>query len=387
MKKRSIIVNIAIVLVLAIFGLVAFLVFKRPNPIPNTQFTQINKVHAMRVDYLDMSKSREEVDALESQMRQGGINMVVLSAGRVDWTYFPWKAHNDRWSSDVKDTGIDFLAEDSQRFGKWAHVSAAVDILGPLYIQNHPAAAALSASGTASKNLVNTMELVDGQFGQDALGLIESISAIYPVNSIMISELFYYTDGYGDVDKSAYMSYTGQQDWPRAADGEIDINNPTIGAWRVYEIGKFLTKAAEIVHRYDKQLFLEVRVSLDENGNVVVENGTDFNTFLQYADRLVVWGNHDLGDQPPESIAKVANFLLKLSAGKVIMMLGLWDKIYSSDVPKNQMTAIQPEDLLIMLQSANQAGMHDYWITPSFLMSQQYWSLLDNLWGSKTASP
>jgi hypothetical protein len=386
MKKRSIII-IATALVFAILGLVAYGIFKRPNPTPSTQFAQITAVHALRVDYLDMSKSREEVDALESQMQQGGINMVVLSAGRVDWTYFPWRAHHDRWSSDVKETGLDFLAEDSQRFSKWAHVSAAVDMLAPLYIQNHPAEAALSASGTASKNLVSTMDLVDGQFGQDALSLIESISAIYPVNSIMISELFYYTEGYGEVDKSAYMTYTGQQDWPRTSDGEIDINNPTIGAWRVYEIGRFLTKAAEIVHQYNKLLFLEVRVALDEKSNVVVENGADFTTFLQYADRLVVWGNHELSGQPPKSIAKVANFLLKLGTGKTILMLGLWDKLYSSDVPKDQMTAIQPGDLLIMLQSADQAGMQDYWITPSFLMSRPYWGLLDNLWGSRTASP
>lgn len=386
MRKRFIIIIVS-ALVFAILGWVAYGIFKRPNPTPNPQFTQVTTLHAMRVDYLDMSKSREEVDALESQMQQGGINTVVLSAGRVDWTYFPWKEHHDSWSSDVKDTGIDFLAEDSQRFGKWAHVSAAVDMLAPLYIQNHPAEAALSASGASSKNLVSTMDLVDGQFGQDVLNMIESISASYPVNSIMISELFYYTEGYGEVDKSAYMTYTGQSDWPRTSDGAIDINSPSIGTWRVYEVSRFLTKAAEIVHKYNKLLFLEVRVALDENGNVVVENGTDLTAFMQYTDRLVVWGNRELSGQSPKSIAKVANYLLNLSTGKVILMLGLWDRLYSTDVPKDQMTAIQPGDLLIMLQSADQAGVQDYWITPSFLMSQPYWSLLDNLWGSRTVSP
>jgi len=386
MRKRSIIIIIS-ALVFAILGWVAYGIFKRPNPTPNPQFTQVTTLRAMRVDYLDMSKSREEVDALESQMQQGGINTVVLSAGRVDWTYFPWKEHHDSWSSDVKDTGIDFLAEDSQRFGKWAHVSAAVDMLAPLYIQNHPAEAALSASGASSKNLVSTMDLVDGQFGQDVLNMIESISASYPVNSIMISELFYYTEGYGEVDKSAYMTYTGQSDWPRNSDGGIDINSPSIGTWRVYEVSRFLTQAAEIVHKYNKLLFLEVRVALDENGNVVVENGTDLTAFMQHTDRLVVWGNRELSGQSPKSIAKVADYLLNLSTGKVILMLGLWDRLYSTDVPKDQMTAIQPGDLLIMLQSADQAGVQDYWITPSFLMSQPYWSLLDNLWGSRTVSP
>jgi hypothetical protein len=262
-----------------------------------------------------------------------------------------------------------------------------VDILAPLYIQNHPDAAAVSASGITSKNLVSTMELVNGQFGQDALSLIESIAATYPVNSIMISELFYYTDGYGEVDKSAYMSYSGQQDWPRSAGGEIDINDPTIGAWRVYEVGNYLQKAAAIVHQYNKLLFLEVRVALDESGNVLVENGTDFNAFLQYADKLVVWGNHDLNGQPPQTIVRVASFLSKFGDGKLILMLGLWDKLYSPDVLKDQMTAIPPGDLLVMLQSADQAGLHDYWISPSFLIGPPLWNVIENLWGKSLASP
>jgi hypothetical protein len=132
---------------------------------------------------------------------------------------------------------------------------------------------------------------------------------------------------------------------------------------------------------------LEVRTAVDENGKVVVENGTDLTAFLQFADRLVVWGNHNLDGQPLQSIRTVANYLSQFGKGQVILMLGLWDKLYSPDMPKAQMAGIPPGDLLIMLQSADQADMHDYWITPSFLMTAQDWSVFDNLWGNSQKLP
>jgi hypothetical protein len=380
MNRRSFLILFLIIITIAIIGLVAYGVLRHPNSTPNPQFTQLNSVHAVRIDYLDISNSQPELDGLESHMMAAGTNMVALSAGRVDWTYFPWKGHPDRWSSEVKHTGVDYLARDSARFSEWAHVSAVVDMLAPRYLQIHSDEAAVSYTGIASDNLVSTMDLVEGNFGQDALDMVEFIAANYPVNSITISELVYYVDGFGANDKAAYISYSGQVDWPHTSTGEIDIDDPSIGAWRVYEIGRFLEKAAAIVHQYDKQLFFEARVSLDSNGNVVVKNGTDLDAFLSYADRLVVWGNHDLDGQPVQAINQVASYLTQFGAERVIMMIGLWDNIYSPDFPKEQMTAIPAADLQAMLASTEQAGIANQWVSPSFLMSQEHWSVVEDQW-------
>jgi hypothetical protein len=207
------------------------------------------------------------------------------------------------------------------------------------------------------------------------------------VNSVTISELVYYVDGFGDNDKAAYTSYSGQEDWPRTATGEIDIDDPSIGTWRVYEVGRFLEKAAEIVHRYDKQLFFEARVSLDTNGNVVVKNGTDLNAYLLNADRLVVWGNHDLDGQPIEAISQVASYLTQFGVDKVIMMIGLWDNIYSPDFPKEQMTAIPAANLQVMLESTDQAGITNQWVSPSFLISQEHWNSINAVWLNSPTPP
>jgi hypothetical protein len=387
MNRRKYLILFLIVGSITLIGLVAYGVLRRPNATPNPEFTQLNSVHAMRIDYLDINSSQQEVNDLESRMKQVETNMVALGAGRVDWTYFPWKGHPDRWSSAVKHTGVDYLARDSARFSEWAHVSAVVDMLAPRYLQSHPDEAAISYTGVASTNLVSTMDLVNGDFGQDALDMIEFIAANYPVSSITISELVYYVDGFGENDKTAYMNYSGNADWPRTASGGIDIDHPSVGEWRVYEIGRFLEKAATIVHQYNKQLFFDVNVSLDTNGDVVVKNGTDLDAFLQYVDRVVVWGNHDLDGQPTEAISQVASYLSQFGVDKVIMMIGLWEDIYSPDFPKEQMVAIPAAELKVLLESTMSAGIPNHWVSPSFLMSQEHWNVLEEQWGKKPTSP
>ena len=204
MKRRTILV-LVITLFLLFLAILVFLTLYRPHRPGNSNFTNVSPIRAVRVDYLNFLDSRGEVDTLETRMQQVGVNTVALSAGRADWTYFPWPHHPDRWAAEVKTSGVDYLMEDSVRFSRWAHVSAVVDILSPVYIQSHPESAAITWDGTPSKDLVGTMELVDGQFGLNLLSMINEIATYYPVNSITITELVYYVDGYGIQDKKASL--------------------------------------------------------------------------------------------------------------------------------------------------------------------------------------
>jgi hypothetical protein len=330
------------------------------------------------VDYLDIGNSRAEVAALEKQMQLAGVNLVAVGAGRADWTYFPWPGHSDRWSDEVTTSRVDLLLDDSSRFAKWAHVSAVVDVLAPRYILQHPETASISLLGVPSKNLVGTMELVDGQFGQELLDMLDQIAANYPVNSITLTELVYDIDGFGAQDKAAYLAYSGRSDWPRTSDNQIDINDPSIGVWRSYEIGRFLQKAAVIVHGHGKQLFVEVRVEVDPSGQVLVRNGTDINLFLEYADRLVVRGSSDPDSRSPSAMNAIVQYLARYQKNRLILSIGLWDKDYDSGTLRNQMSALSAADF----QSALQSGAKDLWVTPSFLMSSAHWQILDKFWGS-----
>jgi len=381
--RRKIDLILVILIGLVILATILILAFYHPERGANTNYTNLSPVRAVRVDYLDVGKSRGEVAALETRLKQVGVNMVAVGAGRSDWTYFPWPDHPDQWSDEVKTTGHNYLLEDSLRFGKWAHVSAVVDILAPLYIQAHADTAAISWLGQPSKNLVNTMELVDGPFGQDLLDMIDNIATHYPVNSITLTELVYYVDGYGEQDKAAYLAYTGRSDWPRTADGHINIDDSSIGTWRSYEIGRFLEKAACIVHRQGKLFFVEARIGVDSEGRVFANKGTDFNLFLVYADRLIVRCSYDPNSRNPQVISEIAQYLAHYQYGRVIMSIGLWDKDYDPVVAKSQMASISAVDFQSVLQTAGQAGVEDYFVTPSFLMSDAHWQVLEEFWESK----
>jgi hypothetical protein len=354
------------------------------TPVP-PQFTTQEAVRLVRIDYTDLTASRDLVGGLETQLEQVGTNMVSLGAGRVDWTYFPWRGHSDRWSDAVRTTGVDYLKEDTDRFGKWSQVSAVIDVLSPLYIKAHPDEAAVSWSGQPSQNLAGLMELVDGPFGTELLNMIDYIAVNYPVNSITLSEMVYYVDGFGAKDKAAFLAYSKQTDWPHNADGNIDLDNPLIGQWRAYEIGRFVEKAAAVVHKSNKQLFVEVHINLDETGKVWLQNGTDYDQLLKYADKLLVWGNYNMEGKALGAIVNVAYYLTRYEPERVILMIGLWDKNYPSDTPKQDMRAIPAGDLRTALAAADQGEIKNLGVVPSFLLGDEHWQVLQEMW--KPAAP
>lgn len=90
------------------------------------------------------------------------------------------------------------------------HVSAIVDVFAPRYIAQHPKAVALAPDGTPIPHQVSTMALVEGDFGQQLLALLDYVAAHYPVDSISLTELSYAKEGYGPDDKAADLAYTGR---------------------------------------------------------------------------------------------------------------------------------------------------------------------------------
>jgi hypothetical protein len=329
-------------------------------------------VHAMRLEYPDLATSRALVDTMETRMQRAGINMVGLGAGRVEWTYFKWAGHENNWSNDVKDTGIDFLAEDATRFRKWAHIDAVVDVFAPNYIKTHPETAAISFFGQPSENLVSTTELVEGNFGKQLLAMVEAIAANYPVDSISLTELFYHSDGYGADDKASYLAYSGRTDWPRLSDGTIDINDKSIGDWRTHVLDIFLDKIVAICHQHGKQFFMDVALSLDDLTKMTNEHGTNYKVVLEHTDRLVVWGYFRLDNYPPQNFVSIAQFLTQFGQDHVILSVGLWDE-------NNQVAP--PDSVRIAIQSIEQGGIPNIWVTPSLLMSAEHWQVLNDLWG------
>jgi hypothetical protein len=329
-------------------------------------------IHAVRVQYNNYSLSRAEVAAMSARLQKAHVNLVGLAAGRVEWAYFKWADHPEYTSGDVKDTGVDFLAADSAAYGQFAAINAVIDVFSPNYIAAHPDTAAINALGQRNPDLVGTMDLVNGEYGQLLLQQVQYIAAHYPkVNSISITELSYRLDGYGPKELAAYKAYTGKTDWPRQSNGQINIDDYSIGDWRSHVLGAYFKKLTDAAHAYGKQLYLDVCLNpdhLDWQGN---EKGTRYDLMLSDVDKLIVWGYYYLENYPPEFLQTAAQSLAKYGSSRVIMSIGMWGPT----------SALMPTDLLQRGLTASQnGGIPNLWITPSIYMNDSLWGVLDNFW-------
>ncbi|MGA2762915.1 MAG: hypothetical protein ABSG17_06090 [Spirochaetia bacterium] len=338
---------------------------------PRTTLT--GPTRAVRLDYENMARSLPGLDSLEKRLISAHANTVALGAGRPDWTYFKWRWHRGSWSSDVRDTAVDFLRRDARRFGRWAEVDAVVDVLAPRYVSAHPGAAAVSWRGVRSKALVSTTQLVNGEPGNLLVEMVGYIAGHYPVNSVSLTELDYYIDGYGEDDAASYRLFTGRTDWPRSADGSINIDDPSIGTWRSHEVGLFLKRAASAAHAHGKRLYLDVQVEWDHLERAGSSHGQDYAVMLESADRLVVWDYFGLAGRPAGYTTEVARSLLKLGADKVILSVGLWPR---------EGSPISPDALTIALRSGLAEGISHQWVTPSRFLTEDHWRALARVWTS-----
>ena len=329
-------------------------------------------IHAVHIEFSDYDSRGSQGAVIDSFLAQTKVNLISLTAGRVEWTFFKWPDHPEFWSTDVSASGTDFLATDSAHYKPFANIDAEIDVLAPNYIKAHPQAAAIDASGKASTDMVGLIELTQGNYGKLLTSMVTYVASNYPdVSSISITELIYRLDGYGPDEKASYLQFSHQNDWPRTPDGSISIDNPSLIAWRSQLLGNFLGKLAAIAHAHGKQLFLDVSSGVDKNGQFTNESGVQFDAMLQKVDRLVVWCYYYLDGDPPEAMQTTALALKKYGAGRIILSIGLWG-------PNN--SVMDASSLQQGIQFAQQAGMPNLWITPSTLMDSSHWQVLANLW-------
>ena len=346
------------------------------TPIPtNTPVPAATGIRVMRVEYADYANSRGDVAWWTQQMKAAGINMVALAAGRTEWAYFKWGGHQADWASAVSDTGVDILADDSATYGQFAQVNAVIDVYAPNYIVAHPDKAAINVLGQPSPNLVSTAELVNGEFGRKLLDMVGSIAANYPnVDSISITELSYRIDGYGPDDLALYKAATGRTDWPRQSNGQVDIDDPSIGNWRSAVMGGFLGRATALAHKYGKQLFMDVSVSYGNLGLMTNNRGTNYNVMLQNVDKIVVWDYFGEDGYPPAYSQDIAKFLTQFGLDRTILSVGLWGAAG---------TTVTAPDFKSAIQAAQSGGMPNIWICPGSMMGADHWQALKDLWGTQ----
>jgi hypothetical protein len=318
-----------------------------------------------------MTDPKADLRELNDRIAQSGANGVAISAGRLDWTTFPWPGHADQWSHAVEDSGRDLFAEAVSALGAERHLSAVIDVFAPRLLAEHPELAAVDWRGQRSTLQVSLASLTSGTAGHQLLQMIEHVARTYPVDSIDLTELHYDSVGFGDDDRRSYLAATGRVDWPRRDDGEIDLTDQSIGTWRSRLLADFVARAAAVTHRYGKQLFVDARVSWEHPELRGRQYGQDYDALLAHADRLVVWDYFALSDRRASDTRELVDQLASLDPQRFIVSIGLW----------SDGGFISPGELQRALALLGGRGLAGAWVTPVSGLDTARWRALGSVWG------
>ncbi|HEY6002463.1 MAG TPA: glycosyltransferase family 2 protein [Anaeromyxobacter sp.] len=310
---------------------------------------------------------REAISSVQRRALLRQVEVVGVGAGRVEWTYFRWKGHEDVWSNHQRgEPELDLLGEAVTTFrDEGLEVAAFVDLYAPAWIQANPASAAVHSDGKPSAEQVSLAELADGAFGARAVEMIEAIASRYPVDVVDITEAAYGDTSFGKADLESFRALTGRRDWPRDRLGHVDVEHPAVWEWKCTLFERFARKAAQAVRRHGKRLYIDVAASwkdLSRNGR---DFGQDYVRLLRIADRIVVWDYFAFEGLPPSASGDLARHLAaSFPTSHFDVSIGLWGKN----------AVVGPADFDAALEAALAGGATQVWVTPNDQVTDEHWA-------------
>lgn len=313
---------------------------------------------------------RSAITSIVARPQVRRAEVVGVGAGRVEWTYFRWKGHEDAWSNHQKgEPSDDLLLEATRAFrAEGLQVAAFVDLYAPAWIASHPGSAAVAADGTPSKEQVSLAQLADGPFGARVVEMIEALAAGYPVEAVNVTEAAYGDASFGPEDLASYRALTGRRDWPRDAHGHVDLEDASVWEWKSTLFERFVAKAAQAVRRHGKQLWVDVAASWKDLSRDGRDFGQDYARILRHADRIVVWDYFALEGLPPSASGDLARHLAaSYPASHFDVSVGLWGKGGS---------VVGPTDFDAAVAAALSAGASQVWVTPNDQVTDEHWRSL-----------
>lgn len=316
--------------------------------------------------------------AVDAQLQRVGVNAVSLAAGRVEWTAFTWAEHGEYASDAVTQTGRDFVAEtiDGLRAasdGSTRHLTISVDALVPALIAADPTLAAVGPDGERSDSFASATA-IEGAVGDLLVSFCGAIAQRYRPDEIAVAELMF-DSSYGEDDLASYRSASGESDWPRDGDGEIDGGAEAIAVWRSAIVADVVGRAAEAVREHGTALAMDVRTNVDDPAAGRPESGHDYALLAALSDRLVLWnfvGLHDGG----------ADFGRRLTAAlpdagvdpsRALVQVGMWRD--------EEGGRIEAQVLEQALQTSASNDIGAVGLTPLSLLDDDTWDAVARAWG------
>ena len=252
--------------------------------------------------------------------------------------------------------------------GRKRKITLTVDLLIPGGIRTNPGLAGINFDGTRSKEFASVTALTTGPVGERLVAFVAEVTRRYRPDAVALTELMFDNNTYGGDDRDSYRLASGRTDWPRQANGDIDVEHPSLGAWRSKAVAAIVAKAAAAAHANGATLDMDVRAPWHDPAADRPESGHDYGLLAAAADRLVLWDYFGYEGAPAYS-AELAPAMAKRSPNFVISV-GMW----ATD------GSISAADLAAGLGASVSGGATAVAVTPSSMLDDDAWRALKAAW-------
>jgi hypothetical protein len=327
---------------------------------------------AIGFGYDSVVERADSLAEMVSEVDQLDPAAVSVSAGRVDWTTFPWEGHPESWAQPVVADRCDFLARAQDALGTRPDGSRrarilVVDALVTGWIERDPSVAGVDAQGVRAQSFASMAQLESGEVGERIVELVGDVAREYTPEVISLTELFADRYTFGDDDLASFRAHSGQPDWPRTASGGIEESSPQVYAWRSHVIAVLVERAREAAARADVPLLMEVRVNWSDPTTGRPDSGQDYALLMDSADQLVSWDYFALGRRSPGSVGEAVRAREERWPGRWVSSVGLWGGGGATAGPAEVSAAVE---------AAWDGGSRLVWVTPESRFTPSHWEAL-----------
>lgn len=323
------------------------------------------------IGFEDVVAGKRRWSELAARIAECGATGVSVGVGRPEWVAFPWSEHADRVSSQAA-SGGDLVAGLLQALQQEADLEVALtlDALVPRMIARTPSLAGRDASGAPSDSFASLTALTAGAVRDSLVELTAEVCARYSPAAVALTELMFDDETFGSDDLKHFQEATGADDWPRTANGSIEIESPEIAEWRSRALASVLGDLREVTEPAGVRLDMDVRAPLKDPAADRALSGHDYDVLLSEADRIVLWNYPGLNSTDAQLIRQTSAHLSNTAQGRFAVSTGLWTEDADGGSP------LSAGVMMEHLWSSTAGGAQSVAITPASLMSGEHWRAL-----------
>ncbi|MGX1591301.1 hypothetical protein ACWICO_09275 [Glutamicibacter sp. NPDC055491] len=306
---------------------------------------------------------------------------VSLSIGRLDWVAFPWPAQRDVESSEVTQTGRDYVAEAISAFrcdeqGRPRTIYLNIDTLLGRELERRPSLAGINSEGHPSKNWASISAWKEDGLDTRLVELVSEAVRRYAPDGINVTELMFPSYTFGEDDLENFAKFSERPDWPRSADGTIDSTSEQIYLWRSNAVTSIMKKVAGSLDETGPVLTMDVRSPANGDPRGRPDSGQDYGQLLNVVDRLNIWNFRGIASSNRVSTDELVQRYMKQEPEKYSLEIGLWEGAGSMDSSSVSKELLNAEDHSLLHVS----------VTPTSLMDDSIWSALEGAWSQVPAT-